>query len=81
MLPRLSEEVPREAGAEARLEVSRTRGTGKSPAWSILNLTKLSSRSCTVMWEDRQETLMPGEAEDVEGEEEEEVVVDSLYLS
>ena len=61
-----------------------------------MNLTKLSSRSCTVMWEDRQETLMPeeeaevGEVEVVEEEEEvvevmeeegEVVVVDSLYLS
>ena len=75
---------------EVRAEV-RTRGIGKSPVWSILNLTKLSSRSCTVMWEDRQETVMPGEgAEVVEvGVEvvevvevgEEVVVVDSLYLS
>ena len=63
---------------EASLE-ARTRGTEKNPVWSILNLTKLSSRSCTVMWEDRQETLIPEEAEEVE--EEGEVVVDSLYLS
>ena len=71
-------EAPKEAGAEVRLEVSRTRGTGKSPAWSISNLTKLSSRSCTVMWEDRQGTLMPEEEEEAE---EAVVVVDSLYLS
>ena len=61
---------------EASLE-ARTRGTEKNPVWSILNLTKLSSRSCTVMWEARQGTLMPEEGEG----EEEEVVVDSLYLS
>ena len=71
---------------------ARTRGTEKSPVWSILNLTKLSIRSCTVMWEDRQETVMPEEGAEEEEEEVGEVVevgeevlvvvvVDSLYLS
>ena len=40
-----------------------------------MNLTKLSSRSCTVMWEVRQGTLMPEEEAEAEvGEVEEEVV-------
>ena len=48
-----------------------------------MNLTKLSSRSCTVMWEDRQETLMPeeeAEVGEVEVVEEEEEVVEVMEV-